>query len=150
MSLQVSDPKRHSPTEAEVLVIVTWYVALSPRRMEKVDGVANTLEFFIHHEDVRRAQPEWEPRELDQRLDETLWTRLGSFAPRLMKSSTVGIDFATPDGRRVTVKEGPDPVTVVGEVGELTLFAYGRTAVRVEFQGSEAGIEALKSGSFGI
>jgi uncharacterized protein (TIGR03085 family) len=122
----------------------------SMMRLEKVDGIANTLEFFIHHEDVRRAQPAWEPRQLDPRLDETLWARLGSFAPRLMKSSTVGIAFATPDGRRVTVKEGPDTVTVVGEVGELTLFAYGRKEVRVEFQGSDAGIAALKSGSFGI
>ena len=32
-----------------------------------VDRVLNTLEYFVHHEDLRRAQPGWEPRELDPR-----------------------------------------------------------------------------------
>src|SRR5690348_16465152 len=36
---------------------------LSPFKL--FDAVANLAEMFIHHEDVRRAQPGWEPRPLD-------------------------------------------------------------------------------------
>ena len=36
----------------------------SPVSNPLTDGLANSLEFFIHHEDVRRAQPGWQPREL--------------------------------------------------------------------------------------
>ena len=29
---------------------------------EPIDTLANTVEFFVHHEDVRRAQAGWTPR----------------------------------------------------------------------------------------
>ena len=31
-------------------------------RLPLVDGQANTVEFFVHAEDIRRAQPDWQPR----------------------------------------------------------------------------------------
>ena len=31
-----------------------------------LDSIANVAEMFIHHEDVRRARPDWEPRPLDE------------------------------------------------------------------------------------
>ena len=37
----------------------------TPYALPPVDRLANTLEYFVHHEDLRRAQPGWEPRELD-------------------------------------------------------------------------------------
>ena len=40
-----------------------------PLRFSFIDEPMNTAEFFIHHEDVRRAQPGWEPRELDPELE---------------------------------------------------------------------------------
>jgi uncharacterized protein (TIGR03085 family) len=119
-------------------------------RAEKVDGAANTIEFFVHHEDVRRAAEGWEPRSLDPRFDAVLWDRLKTFAPRLMKSSSFGIQFSTPDGRTFTVKDGPDAVIVTGEVADLTLFAYGRKSVNVEFHGTDEAVAAVSSGSFGI
>ncbi len=38
-----------------------------------VDGLTNTLEFFVHHEDVRRAQPGWQPRDLPKEDQAGLW-----------------------------------------------------------------------------
>ena len=35
---------------------------LPPCAVPLVDAWSNTLEFFVHHEDIRRAQPAWEPR----------------------------------------------------------------------------------------
>ena len=39
----------------------------SPMAIPKVDQLLNTLEYFVHHEDIRRATPGWEPRELTDR-----------------------------------------------------------------------------------
>ena len=37
---------------------------LSPFALPGVDKLLNTTEYVVHHEDVRRAQPGWEPRAL--------------------------------------------------------------------------------------
>ncbi len=42
------------------------------------DELTNTLEFFIHHEDVRRARAGWQPRELPVGLERALWRRLSA------------------------------------------------------------------------
>jgi len=39
----------------------------SPTRIAAVDKLANTVEFFVHHEDVRRAGDSWDERELSRR-----------------------------------------------------------------------------------
>ena len=36
--------------------------------LKLLDPLVNVAEMFIHHEDVRRAQPDWEPRVLEQAL----------------------------------------------------------------------------------
>ena len=40
------------------------------------DERANLVEFFVHHEDVRRGSPGWEPRDIDRDLADVLWKRL--------------------------------------------------------------------------
>jgi uncharacterized protein (TIGR03085 family) len=114
----------------------------SPMRIDRVDAAANGMEFFVHHEDVRRGEPGWEPREADQERDTELWAgarRMGM----LLRRSPVGVVLARPSGEQHVVKTGPGVVTVVGEPGELVLFAFGRDAVRVELQGEPGDVEAL-------
>src|SRR5579863_2378657 len=48
-----------------------------PLLLRPFDGAMNTVEFFIHVEDVRRAQAGWEPRPLSPEMVEALWTRVG-------------------------------------------------------------------------
>jgi len=119
-------------------------------RAAKVDGAANTIEYFVHHEDVRRAQPEWQPRELDPIFEAELWDRLQKFAPRLMKSSPVGIVLAAPDGRTIAAKEGPDTVTITGAPAELTFYGYGRKQARIVLSGSDAATASVAATHFGI
>jgi uncharacterized protein (TIGR03085 family) len=58
-----------------------------------VDARLNVVEYFVHHEDVRRAQPDWEPRDLDHELSDLLWRQLGR--TRLMlRKAPVGVEFA--------------------------------------------------------
>src|ERR671914_1299617 len=54
--------------------------AWSPMRIGSVDAAADGAEFFVHHEDVRRGEPGWEPRDPDGGRDAELWAlviRLG-------------------------------------------------------------------------
>jgi uncharacterized protein (TIGR03085 family) len=121
----------------------------SPFRIERVDAAANGTEFFVHHEDVRRGEPGWAPREPDDERDAELWAgarRMGM----LLRRSPVGVVLARPSGERRVVKTGPGAVTVLGEPGELVLFAFGRDAVRVELQGEPGDIDALKRSSRGV
>jgi uncharacterized protein (TIGR03085 family) len=121
----------------------------SPFRIERVDAAANGSEFFVHHEDVRRGESGWEPRKPDEERDRELWAgarRMGM----LLRRSPVGVVLARPSGERHVVKTGPGVVTVVGEPGELVLFAFGRDAARVELQGEPGDVEALAKARRGV
>lgn len=124
----------------------------SPTRIAAVDKAANTLEFFVHLEDVRRAGDAWEPRVLDADLTAALGAALPKMGKRLVRSSSVGIVFEPSDGSDPVVAKDADPsVTVRGPVGELVLFAFGRQAhSRVEIDGDDASVAAVRSASFGI
>jgi uncharacterized protein (TIGR03085 family) len=125
-----------------------------------VDERANLTEFFVHHEDVRRARPDWEPRKLDQGLSETLWQRL-SMAKFMLRKAPVGVElvrdgepgFEPSDGAkiRITAKARTPVVTVTGTPAELTMWAFGRKdAAQVRFDGSEADVAALTGARWGI
>jgi uncharacterized protein (TIGR03085 family) len=40
------------------------------------DEKLNLVEYFVHHEDVLRARPDWQPRKIDAELTDELWDRL--------------------------------------------------------------------------
>jgi uncharacterized protein (TIGR03085 family) len=121
------------------------------------DERLNLVEFFVHHEDVRRAQPGWQPRELSQELSEQLWRRLG-MARLLLRKVPVGLELVRADapaagnGRvRMTVKARTPVVTVTGMPAELTMWAMGRAgSAGVRLDGSDADVAALQSASWGI
>ncbi len=124
----------------------------SPTRITKVDELTNTVEFFVHLEDVRRAQPTWEPRSLDADLIEALYGVLKKMAKRLVKSSPVGLVLEPDDDHAPIVAKQAEPsVTVRGPVGELVMFVYGRQAhSRVELSGDDASVTAANTAKFGI
>ena len=117
-----------------------WPAAIGP-----LDELTNGPEFLVHHEDVRRAQPGWEPRPADPVRDGMAW-RSARQASRLnLRKSPVGVTLRTPDGREAQVKTGPDPVTIVGAPVDLLLFLFGRDEVRLKFEGDAAAITRLQS-----
>jgi uncharacterized protein (TIGR03085 family) len=122
----------------------------SPIRPAAVDRLANTVEYFVHHEDVRRASPGWSPRALDPDEQTALAAPL-SRAKLLVRRSPVGLRLERPDGTVAGSKAGPRTVTVRGEPGELLLFAWGRQAnSAVTYEGAEADIAAVRTASFGL
>lgn len=47
-------------------------------RLPGADTAANFEEYFVHHEDVRRAEPGWTRRELPPQIEDAMWRRLSS------------------------------------------------------------------------
>lgn len=124
----------------------------SPMRLDALDRVANTVEFFVHHEDVRRMQDGWAPRELDDELTDDLYAALKRMGKLLVRKAPAGMVLEPTDGRpAVTAKTAEPMVTLRGPVGELVLFLYGRQAhARIDLDGPADAVEALRSASFGI
>lgn len=116
----------------------------SPFRLPIVGDRLNTLELFVHHEDVRRAQQGWQPRPPEPRRAAVLWPLLTRAAPLLYRPSPVGVVLRTPEGARHTARRADRCVTVVGPVEELTLHAFARHQARVELHGDPADLRALR------
>jgi uncharacterized protein (TIGR03085 family) len=124
---------------------------LSPFALPRLDEAANTVEYFVHHEDVRRAQPDWAPRDIPAGLSAALWGRLKS-SRLFLRKAPVGVELAR-DGDdaggagpyRVTVKNARPTVTVIGAPAELTMWVMGRTsAANVSYDGTDEAIGALR------
>jgi uncharacterized protein (TIGR03085 family) len=114
-----------------------------------LDPVANVAEMFIHHEDIRRAQPNWEPRELDTDLASRLRRTLPLMGRVTLAKVPGRVALRTPEGKTVLTAGSGATVTVTGPPEELLLFAVGRAA-RVEFDGDEAAIQAVRDAPKGL
>lgn len=126
------------PYEELIQLIRTGPPKFSPYALKQIDEGANTVEFYVHAEDVRRAQPDWTPREVDPVFAETLWKRLEKAARLVGRRAPVGLVLRRPDGQTVVAHRGTPVVTVTGEPGELTLFAFGRQeTARVDLDGDK-------------
>ena len=130
---------------------------LSVMALPGMDERANAVEFFVHHEDVRRGADGWEPRELSSGESDMLWHRL-RMARFMLRKAPVGVELARDDigaGRwdevgadgaayRITAKNATPAVTVVGSPAELTMWVMGRrTAARVRMDGIQAAVTKL-------
>jgi hypothetical protein len=95
-------------------------------------------EFFVHHEDVRRANG-LEAR-ADPALDGALWRILPVFGRFLTRAARgIEITVETPDGRRRRVRKGTRHVDARGRPQELFLWLYTRPA-DVEVTGDLGGV----------
>ncbi|MCX5436746.1 MULTISPECIES: TIGR03085 family metal-binding protein [unclassified Streptomyces] len=132
------------PYDELIQLIRTGPPRFSPFSVKQIDEASNAVEFYVHTEDVRRAQPDWTPRELDPVFADVLWSRLERMARVIGRKSPVGLVLRRPDGRTVVAHKGTPVVTVTGEPAELLLFAFGRQdAARVETEGEKDAIGKL-------
>ncbi|MFD4558624.1 TIGR03085 family metal-binding protein [Streptomyces sp. NPDC058469] len=133
------------PYEELIQLIRTGPPRFSPFQLKQLDEASNTVEFYVHTEDVRRAQEEWTPRELDPVFQDALWSRLERMARLMGRSAPTGLVLRRPDGQTAVAHKGAPVVTVTGEPSELLLFAHGRQSVaKVELDGDENAIAKLQ------
>ena len=137
---------------------VTGRRRLSLFGLPGVDERANLVEFFVHHEDIRRGAPGWADRKVTPALSEALWARLG-MARFVLRKAPVGVELVRDDittdpgqGRvRITAKARTPVVTVTGPPAELTLWTSGRPAAsQVRLDGTEAAVSTLTSARWGM
>ncbi|MFJ6751846.1 TIGR03085 family metal-binding protein [Streptomyces sp. NPDC091266] len=139
------------PYQELIALIRTGPPRMSPFALKQLDEASNTVEFYVHAEDVRRAQPDWTPRELDPVFSDALWSRIERMSRVLGRRSPVGLVLRRPDGRTAVAHRGAPVVTVVGEPGELTMFAFGRQAeATVELDGEKDAIGRLVQAELGM
>ena len=149
-AVQTRLKERHSWPEL-VGLVRNGPPAWSPYRVPAIDALVNTLELFVHHEDVRRAQDGWEPRELPAAFQELLWRRLRGMAWLMFRKAPVGVVLRRTGGERVGGKKAEPYVVVTGEPQELMLFAFGRQEhTRVGYDGDQESIDRLRTASLGV
>jgi len=124
-------------------------------RLPWVDGQLNTIEYYVHHEDVRRGDGDsWTVRDLDPQLQDFLWDRLTlDFPWDAMKlagrgwfgSVKGGVTLVRSDveGEEHKAKSGEPMVTVTGTPGELIMVAFGRSAADVDVSGDPEAVKAF-------
>lgn len=100
----------------------------SPARLGPLDKRMNTVEFFVHHEDARRAQPGWHDRPLLHDEEQTLWQSLSLMAKVVLKDEEDTVVLIAPTYGAVRGGRGrTGTVRVLRAVpSELLLWAFGR------------------------
>lgn len=121
-------------------------------RITWVRSLANLNEFFVHHEDVRRANG-LGPRHLATAMDAALWRnvrRSSRYLSRRFHASGLEIVWTGTD-ELVTVRRGEPTARLGGPPGELLLYLFGRKAVaQVEVSGPPEAVAAVRHTHFGM
>jgi uncharacterized protein (TIGR03085 family) len=121
-------------------------------RIGWVRALANLNEFFVHHEDVRRANRRG-PRSLTPAMDAALWRNIrrgGYYLSRRLRAVGLEIEWVGTN-ERVTVRPGEPTARLSGAPGELLLYVFGRqAAARVEVSGPPEAIAAVRRTHFGM
>ncbi|MFI1012310.1 TIGR03085 family metal-binding protein [Streptomyces sp. NPDC020965] len=139
------------PYEELIQLIRTGPPRMSPLGIKQLDEASNTVEFYVHTEDVRRAQPDWTPRPLDRVFEDALWARLEKAARVLGRKSPVGLVLRRPDGQTVVAHRGAPVVTVTGDPAEVMMFIFGRQDVaQVELEGDKEAVSRVREAKLGI
>jgi uncharacterized protein (TIGR03085 family) len=113
----------------------------------------NTTEYLVHHEDVRRARPDFTVRQLPDEQQRGLWKAVRLASKSMTRKAPSGLVLRLPDGTEAVAKKPTEQgsVTVTGEPVELVLFCFGRQQVaQVDLDGDPELVKRLLSASFGV
>ena len=121
-------------------------------RIGWVRRLASLNEFYVHHEDVRRANGRG-PRTNEQAMDEALWRnvrRAPWFLARRMRGAGLELQWAG-TAKTFRARRGEPTARIAGPPGELLLYLFGRQgAAHVEVSGPAAAVEAVRRAQFGM
>ena len=124
---------------------------LSPLKLGALDKLVNTVEFFVHHEDVIRAQPDAEPRVLPADEMAQLDAAVRRMAKLFLRKAPCGVTIDLEGGQPFIAKSADPMVTISGNAAEVLMFIEGRQAhAHVTMDGPPEAVSALSAASFGI
>jgi uncharacterized protein (TIGR03085 family) len=124
---------------------------LVPWRIPGLRGLLNGNEWFVHHEDVRRANGEG-PRADRPDLDASAWSTVRRMGPLMLRRvKGAGVTLAAPGYGEVPARGTGPAVRVEGGPQELVLFLHGRrSAAQVDITGTDAAQDALAATRLGV
>ncbi|MDE0802424.1 MAG: TIGR03085 family metal-binding protein [Acidimicrobiales bacterium] len=115
---------------------------LVPWGLPVLRSLLNLNEYFVHHEDVRRANG-GRPRTDRPELDDALRPLVSRMAALQLWRAHIDVDLVDDTGRSLA-RRGSAPPRIVGRPGELLLWLNGRGSIAdVAFEGSEDEVSAL-------
>ena len=123
---------------------------LVPWRIPGVRTTLNGLEYFIHHEDARRANG-MGPRPGRPDLEELSWRMVGYSARRAARATRpFGLQLVSDDGKRRLF--GSEPAAILsGRATELVLYLGGRrAAAEASLTGPDDAVAALVNASLAL
>jgi len=150
-----AERRRQALTRTDYAALLTTIRSGPPRgffRLGWVRRIANLNEFFVHHEDVRRANG------LGQRtnaaeLDDALWRNVGSarwFLARRLRGAGLELEWMGTT-KLVRARRGTPTARLAGLPGELLLYLFGRQdAAIVDVSGPPEAVAAVERARFGM
>jgi uncharacterized protein (TIGR03085 family) len=121
-------------------------------RTRWVRRVPNLIEFFVHHEDVRRANARG-PRTTEPAMDQALWhglTRVPWFLARRLRGAGLELHWAGATNT-VRARRGQPTACITGLPGELLLYLFGRKdAAHVQVSGPADAVQAVQRARLGM
>lgn len=120
-------------------------------RIGWVRSMANLNEFFVHHEDVRRANSQG-PRGLTLAMDAALWRNVVSGGRFLSRRLACGLEVEwAGTNQRIRVRPSEPTALLSGLPGELLLYLFGRQgAAQVDVSGPAEALAAVHGTHFGM
>ena len=113
--------------------------------------MANLNEFFVHHEDVRRANGQGS-RSLTPAMDVALWRNVRRGGRYLSRRLACGLEIQwAGTNERVRVRSGEPTALLSGLPGELLLYFFGRqSSAQVEVSGPVEAVATVQGAHFGM
>jgi uncharacterized protein (TIGR03085 family) len=150
-----AERRRKALTRRDYATLLTTIRSGPPRgffRIGWVRRVPNLNEFFVHHEDVRRANG-LDPRMNAAALDEALWRNVGLaswFLARRLRGVGLELEWVGTT-RLLRARRGKPTARFTGLPGELLLYLFGRQgAANVEVSGPGDAVETVGRVRFGM
>lgn len=150
---QVQASYARQPYAALVERVRTGPGRLSPFALPGLDRLLNTTEYAVHHEDVRRAQPGWTPRNLARPVQDALWRAGTARATLALRGVPARVVLRRADQPGTETSHGTADVTatVTGEPMELLLYLFGRRQhAQVAVTGDPVAVHALAEHSLAV
>jgi uncharacterized protein (TIGR03085 family) len=118
-------------------------------RLGPLDSLINTVEYFVHTEDVRRPNA-LSARDLPEDFEQTIWRRLSKQARLSFRRVDARLKLVPTIGEPVEVGSG-EPLEIHGRPSELMLLAFNRKdAAKVDLVGSTRAVDKLRSATLGL
>ena len=150
-----AERRRQALAQTDYSALIATIRSGPPRGFFRIGWVRrgpNLNEFFVHHEDVRRANG-FDVRTGTAALDDSLWRNVGLapwFLARRLRGVGLELERAG-TGQILRARRGQPTVRLTGRSGELLLYLFGRQhAARVEVRGPADAVQAVTRAQFGI